>query len=1147
MNLIKTMFFTAAMLTVAATAQENLLKDGLKGWTLSNSRKIAVDRTEKVTETGSLRLTNGATAIRTVKLEPDGVYELSFSMKGKEVSAEKDQGSWITAHCKNVRKWFRITIDPNNAPETGTFDWKKGTYRLDPAVLGGTELLLEFRLVGTGTVWFDNIMLKKLKIYKLPSEWGRVNPKQVFADSEVKMSAEYSIRLETAKKTQIQIQKEVELEPGVEYELTYYLKGKELSSGPKQGACLLVCGAHRKRWVIVPVDGKKSWQTGTFDWKRGTFKFTSKLFDNDKILILPTLSGTGTAWFDKIEVKKVKDVSTSSFRKMYDRNIPEAAFHPMGVSGFFLPDEPVRFQLEAAGTGKAAYTVRLKDFSGKTSAIIRKGELVLPGKTEIEFPPQKRGYYVAEAEISVNGKKACFLQCGAVSAPEAKRRDPFFQLGYGVYPELHDAYKRAGVGLIALKLKANDHLSRVKTDINTIIESQLKYYAPFLNSGDFVLDLTIGTTLRKNPDPKAVAEGRGSLNDELLNHISQGIRLMAEQTKGKIKEWNVGSEISSDATIAARYSGTWSEALFNNMIITRIASRIAKQVDPEIKIYCGGNSDHNCTYPYYDILFKDLHKEVDGYFIDAYTGNWDMTLGGHSIPEKSLRSFYEASSGLAAKYGKDPRIKNGETGYAIHYGAAFDHGISVEQAALTARTIILTKAARVKCFELHMPTFHSGLRDMKDNTSFMTTIWKPVMYQKKIYELPLPGGAMYATAARELAFAEIRKELTVGSNYACIFTRPDGKTVAAVWNIEAPLELKIDLKNDTQLIDMVGSETSLKKGSHTLNASPEPVYLVTAESPESIAEALSQAFGAATPGLKFAAKRHDQNTISLFIRNPGVKPVAAELTGDGKKLQPISVLPGKINTFRIPLCRQLAILCNGKTYAVQPDLSCLSVQPVRTRPVFDGSGKWLAGLKKKELRYPDDIYPKSALQPELCYFKTKDFNPNGHNISADYYLAYDAENFYLAVKVDDPIHFQKAENGYLWEGDSIQWVISAADVPPKEVRSGRSEQKIYSDLNFGLALTAKGPEYRRYLGKTGILKYPCNVSRKGNITFYEVAIPWSELGVKPDPGKALRFSMVVCDKNSEATKGCPYYLAVTPGVVRGMDAGEYRLMIFEKE
>ena len=104
-----------------------------------------------------------------------------------------------------------------------------------------------------------------------------------------------------------------------------------------------------------------------------------------------------------------------------------------------------------------------------------------------------------------------------------------------------------------------------------------------------------------------------------------------------------------------------------------------------------------------------------------------------------------------------------------------------------------------------------------------------------------------------------------------------------------------------------------------------------------------------------------------------------------------------------------------------------------------------------------------------------------------------------------------------------------------------------SSLNYGLGLTARGPEYRRYLGRPGVLHYPCNVTRKGNITFYEAAIPWSELGVKPDSGKALRFSMAVFDKNSEALATSPYCLAVTQGVSRGQDAGEYRLMIFEKE
>ena len=345
---------------------------------------------------------------------------------------------------------------------------------------------------------------------------------------------------------------------------------------------------------------------------------------------------------------------------------------------------------------------------------------------------------------------------------------------------------------------------------------------------------------------------------------------------------------------------------------------------------------------------------------------------------------------------------------------------------------------------------------------------------------------------------------------------------------------------------MVGSESVLGKGEATLKTSTSPIYLVTEESPEYIAQTLSSAISSATYGLNYAAKLHDGKSVSLYIRNPGIKTVEAELIGDGKKLKQVTLLPGKINTFRVPLCQNFKIISNGKTYQVQPDKSYLKIQRVKNRPVFDGFGKWLTGLTPGKLRYPGDIYPKSALQPELCHFKTS-FNPDGHNVSADYYIAYDAENFYLAVTVEDPVHLQKDDKGNLWKGDSIQWVISSVEIPPKEVRPHLMEQKICSNLNFGLALTSKGPEFRRYLGKPGILKYPCNVTRKGNTTFYESAIPWSELGVKPDSGKALRFSLVVFDKNSEKTKGCPYHLAVTPGVAGGTDDSEYRLMIFEKE
>ena len=101
------------------------------------------------------------------------------------------------------------------------------------------------------------------------------------------------------------------------------------------------------------------------------------------------------------------------------------------------------------------------------------------------------------------------------------------------------------------------------------------------------------------------------------------------------------------------HSGTWTEAMFNQLIITRLASRVARKIDPEIKIYFGGNNLQQYSN-YEKIVFGDLIKEVDGYYIDGYPGPWNMMLGSYAFPEKSLRSFYEEASEMARFFGKDP-------------------------------------------------------------------------------------------------------------------------------------------------------------------------------------------------------------------------------------------------------------------------------------------------------------------------------------------------------------------------------------------------------------------------------------------------------------------------------------------------------------
>ncbi|MBQ6472160.1 MAG: hypothetical protein IJJ33_09265 [Victivallales bacterium] len=168
------------------------------------------------------------------------------------------------------------------------------------------------------------------------------------------------------------------------------------------------------------------------------------------------------------------------------------------------------------------------------------------------------------------------------------------------------------------------------------------------------------------------------------------------------------------------------------------------------------------------------------------------------------------------------------------------------------------------------------------------------------------------------------------------------------------------------------------------------------------------------------------------------------------------------------------------------------------------------------------------------------------NIATDYFLAYDQEFLYLAVQVVDPIHLPKTKKGYFWAGDSIQWVLSTFDAPPKEVRPGTMDAKEYtSTLNYGLAETPDGPQCHRFLGPApGFRPFDCNVTRKNGITLYEVALPWSELKATPAEN-TIRFSLVVFDKNTEKQPGAPYCLALTQGVARGQDAGEYRLLVFE--
>ena len=128
-------------------------------------------------------------------------------------------------------------------------------------------------------------------------------------DKETKLS-DQSIRLNE----QGRVEKLFDLEDDAEYELTFYMKGENVSKGSKNGAQVLLCGGDRRAWARAATNQKGTPEYGTFDWKKGSRRFAGKYFKSNKVYIMLTLNGSGTVWFDRIELKKLGSLKPKALK-----------------------------------------------------------------------------------------------------------------------------------------------------------------------------------------------------------------------------------------------------------------------------------------------------------------------------------------------------------------------------------------------------------------------------------------------------------------------------------------------------------------------------------------------------------------------------------------------------------------------------------------------------------------------------------------------------------------------------------------------------------------------------------------------------------------------------------------------------------------
>ncbi len=972
--------------------------------------------------------------------------------------------------------------------------------------------------------------------------WTYDNPAAATIDSEVKAGDKPAVRL----MGRSEIRQYVELKPETEYELTFLVKGENIpkTNPGKNGARIMLNVG--KVWGRATTEKSGACMTGTFDWQRGVFRLNSKKFGSGRLQIKLMLDTTGTCWFADLTLREVKPtdnegtaLDTHDFRQVFRAGYPYGVLYPLGdTAGIVAPGVAAEFRLCAAMRDGLEYEVN--GFNTAGEKVFTQARRPCAATTTFKVPGFKRGYYIVEVTLHDTAGKLAMVQSGLIVAPEFARRDPFFNINrFGIRADLVNAYRRLGAGSVQLALLITDD-----APADYIQKRFLRNNSVFLD-GTFEVSILLGGTVsQQESDPELRRKGYPLMTREHLRKIENLTREAARAVKGRVACFSAIQEIPSHAQMRDKHVGSWTEAMSQQLFIGRVFARAIRSVDPDVKIALGGNNVQRFINPIEQIVMTDLVDDFDIYDIDAYSGNWDLTQGAASIPEQNLRDFYLESSALAASLGKTPLVRNTETGYSISYGSPFDRGLARLQAALTARIFIISKSAPVSMVSIFRPTVHWGLDFSKNNQSCMTTVWKPVLDGKEIVQSPLPGGAAFVTAAHELGFVKFVREIISGDRvlYCYIFEKPSGQTLVTLWNIESNEVLKLNVRAPVNVLDMFGNESVLVSGPVQLALTPEPLYLTSEESAEAWGKRIEQAFAISRPAYKSAAKLTAPDRAAVFVANTSAAKAEFRV-GDLN----LPVLPGAIGRVDVPLPRNAqsvqVTLPDGKFLTAPVLANTLRVSRLKQTPKLDGSGAWLPAQATGKLIYPDNIQPASALQKELGYFRNS-FNPNGHNLSADYWLAYDLDYLYLAVKVDDPKHQQRYDNQAIWMDDSLQFVIADAAVPPAGVRSMNTPPRSYArGRNYGVALTSGGAMAVNFDQANQNPNFKVKITRQANTTFYEVAMPWSEL--KMQPSGSGYFGFVVFNNDKPTMRRAPYWLESSRGIAGGRDDSNLPLMIFE--
>ncbi|MBR2357709.1 MAG: hypothetical protein IKA65_06775 [Lentisphaeria bacterium] len=164
MRITTVIFAMMAAFTLSAAEEVNLIKngnfaEGTKFWHVSPQVK-------HVAATGKdgknfVVLTNQRSVRQLVAIEPDGIYELTFLIKGENIVAkDKSQGGRVII--RGGKRYARGTANADGSCMTGSFDWKQGKCTLKASYFKSPNLEITLWLAGDGKCCYTDVKFVKV-------------------------------------------------------------------------------------------------------------------------------------------------------------------------------------------------------------------------------------------------------------------------------------------------------------------------------------------------------------------------------------------------------------------------------------------------------------------------------------------------------------------------------------------------------------------------------------------------------------------------------------------------------------------------------------------------------------------------------------------------------------------------------------------------------------------------------------------------------------------------------------------------------------------------------------------------------------------------------------------------------------------------